>query len=36
MTAVTYRGSGLSVNGLRLYVALSDGMAILDSTTGQE
>jgi hypothetical protein len=29
-------GLGLSVDGLRLYVALQDGVAILDSSTGQE
>jgi DNA-binding beta-propeller fold protein YncE len=29
-------GLGLSVDGLRLYVALDDGVAILDSTTGRE
>ena len=29
-------GLGLSVDGLRLYVALNDGVAILDSSTGQE
>ena len=29
-------GLGLSVDGLRLYVALSDGVAILNSSTGQE
>ena len=29
-------GLGLSVDGLRLYVALNDGVAILNSSTGQE
>jgi hypothetical protein len=29
-------GLGLSVDGLRLYVALDDGVAILNSSTGQE
>jgi DNA-binding beta-propeller fold protein YncE len=29
-------GLGLSVDGLRLYVALEDGVAVLDAATGQE